>query len=262
MTHLTTPRLGFIGTGSIASALVEGFSSGAQAFPVLVSPRNEARSRNLEQRWPNVRRAGSNQDVLEGSDVVFIALRAPAAGEVVPRLDFRADQRVISLIPVIPHAQILDWVQPASQVFKALPMPFVARHLGQIPYFPAGEGAAAVLGHLCEPLPMQQERDLIRFITATTVTSTFYSFMQAVHDWCVAGGIPPESAKSYLASYFSALTRMAEGEPTFAALAAEAATPGGLNELALRRMQGGTMFPDLDATLAAVLERFQPPANR
>ena len=262
MTHLTRPRLGFIGTGSIASALVEGFSNGSPSLPVVVSPRNEVRSRNLEQCWPNVRRAGSNQDVLEGSDVVFIALRASAAGEVVPRLNFRPEHRVISLIPVIPHAQILDWVQPASQVFKALPMPFVARHLGQIPYFPAGVGAVEVLGHLCEPLPMRQEWDLIRFITATTVTSTFYSLMQTVHDWCLAGGIPPETAKSYLTSYFSALTRMAEGEASFAALASEAATPGGLNEWVLCRMQGGTMFPDLNATLDAVLERFHPPPDR
>ncbi len=258
MAESNSRRLGFLGTGNLVSAVVEGFCTSAQPPAILVSPRNEAKSRNLAERWPNVRRAGSNQDVVDGSDIVFIGLRLAVALEVLPQLRFRPDQTVVSLIPVLPYARTLALVQPASRVFRALCLPYVAKHFGQIPHFPAGDGAAEVLAGLCEPLPMRSERELHRLWAITCLISTYYALLQATHAWCVDGGARPEVAHSYTVSMFDSLTRMAEGGAPFDHLAAEAATTGGLNQWALRNMQAGTMFPDYRATLDAILERFGP----
>jgi len=258
MTEPNPPRLGFLGTGRIASAMVEGLSNGTKPFPVLVSPRNEAKSRELEQRWGNVRRAGSNQEVVDGSDVVFIALRAATAREEVPRLRFRPDHTVVSLSPVMVHAEVKALVQPVSQVFRALCLPCVARHLGQIPCFPAGQAVEALLGHLCQPVPTRDEEELHRLWATTNFISTYYALLQTFSDWCEKGGARPETAQGYLVATFTALTRMAEDGAPFAALAAHAATPGGLNERVLRRMRDGTMFADLEANLDDFLEFFKP----
>jgi hypothetical protein len=53
----------------------------------------------------------------------------------------------------------------------------------------------------------------------------------------------------------ASVTGMADGTEPFDHLAAEAATPGGLNELALGMMRGGTFFRDLETALDAILAR-------
>ncbi len=71
----------------------------------------------------------------------------------------------------------------------------------------------------------------------------------------------PGVAQAYLVGMMAALTRMAEGGEPLDGLAREAATPGGLNEMALARLRGGTLFPDLEAALDAILARIEPEAG-
>ena len=255
------PTLGFLGTGRIAGALVEGFCTGGTPPRILVSPRNEARSRQLAERFPQVRRAGSNQEVLDGSDVVFLALRPATLAEAMPGLRFRPDHRVISLVATLSVAEARAMVQPAARVIKVLPLASVARRLGPISLFPDDPGLAAVLAQVGEPQPATSEAELQRLWTVTGLISTYYAQLDAIHGWCVRAGVQPEVAQTYLVGMMAALTRMAEGGESLAALAREAATPGGLNEMALASLRRGTLFPDLEAVLDAILARIEPEAG-
>ncbi|HWQ09110.1 MAG TPA: NAD(P)-binding domain-containing protein [Holophaga sp.] len=258
MVEQGTLRLGFIGTGNIASAVVEGFCTSGASCSILVSPRNERKSRALEGRFPQVRRAGSNQEALDGSDLVVLALRPAVAREELTSLRFREDHTVLSLIPVIPRQDLAALVQPAARVFKVLPLPYSARRMGLVPFHPADPQVEACLRCLGEPMPVRDERELHLLWAVTGLISPFYAQMEAVQRWCVAGGADPEGAKRYVASMYACLAGLAENSPGqgFKALAQEAATPGGLNEMALRMVQEGTAFPDLRRALDAVLERF------
>ena len=258
MTEPDTLRLGFVGTGNIASAVVEGFCASGRPCDILVSPRNELKSRELEARFPQVRRAASNQEVLDGSEVVVLALRPAVAPEVVRSLRFREGHPVLSFIPVIPHGDLAGLVRPAARVFKVLPLPYVARHMGLIPFFPADPCVGTLLGALGEPLPLHDERELHLLWAITGLISPFYAQMEAVQAWCVLGGADAETARRYTASMYACLARLAEGRAGagFDDLAREAATPGGLNEMALRMVGEGTGFPDLRRALDAILARF------
>ncbi|MGH6894324.1 MAG: NAD(P)-binding domain-containing protein, partial [Dongiaceae bacterium] len=60
-------RLGFVGTGAIASAIVTGLNaSDAGRDAVLVSPRNPGIAAALAAKFANVAVAASNQAVLDG----------------------------------------------------------------------------------------------------------------------------------------------------------------------------------------------------
>lgn len=251
-------RLGFIGTGNIASAVAEGFCTSGLDCRILVSPRNAEKSSALAARFPQVRRAASNQDVLDGSDVVVLAVRPNVAPDVAAGLRFREDHTVLSLIPVIHHEVVSRLVAPARRVFKVLPLSFVARHRGLVPYFPKDADVEALVAHLAEPLPVKDQRELHLLWAITGLISPFYALMSATQAWCVAGGADPEASRRYTASMYAALAGLAEAKdsPDFHELATEAATPGGLNEMALKLMQAGTAFPDLRKALDAILARF------
>jgi len=256
--------IGVIGVGSIASALVEGLCSGA-ACRILLSPRNEAKGRSLEARFPQARRAGSNQEVLDQCGTVFLTLRPGVAAEELRTLRFREDHCVLSCIPLIPLDDLAALAAPARRVAKVLPLPYVARRQGLVPFFPAGEEVAARLRPLGEPMPARDERSLHLLWAATGLIAPFYAMMETVRAWCAAGGADPEAARRYTASMFGCLANLAEpqGSPGFAELAREAATPGGLNEMALRMLREGSTFPELGAALDAVLARFgEPPVER
>lgn len=251
-------RLGFVGTGNIASAVVESFCTSKLDCRILVSPRNEAKSQTLAARFPQVRRAASNQAVLDGSDIIVVALRPDAARETLPGLRFRKEHTVLSFIPVIPREAVSRLVGPAGRVFKVLPLAYTSRHLGLVPYFPRDAEIETLVAHLAEPLPVKDQRELHLLWAITGLISPFYALLETTQDWCVAGGADPETSRRYTASMYAALAGVAEAKegPDFSKLAAEAATPGGLNEMALNMMRQGSAYSDLRTALDAVLVRF------
>jgi len=253
-----TSVLGVIGTGSITSAVVEGFCTSEAPCRILLSPRNEAKGRALAERFVQVTRAGSNQEVLDRSDIVLLGVRPGVAPGILQQLRFRPEHTVLSFIPVIPLATLGGLVGPARRVFKVLPLPYVARHLGLVPFFPADGELPGLLRALGTPMPVGNERELHLLWAITGLISPFYAQMQLLHEWCVAGGADPAVSQRYTASMYASLASLAEGDgaPGFAALAAHAATPGGMNEMALALTRAGDTFPDLRRALDRILERF------
>ena len=85
-------RLGFISTGTITDAVVQGLhAAGNTKHDIHLSPRSEARSRPLAARYERVIREDSNEAVVAKSDIVFLAVRPQQMPELV-RLRFRAEQ--------------------------------------------------------------------------------------------------------------------------------------------------------------------------
>jgi len=258
-----THRLGFIGTGSIASAVVEGFCTSGRPCRIVLSPRNEQKAAALAARFEQVQRAATNQEVLDRSQVVLLALRPGVAAETLGRLRFREDHTVLSFIALQPLQALAMEVRPARRVFKVLPLPYVARHLGLVPFFPDDPGVAACLGLLGEPMPLRDERELHLLWAVTGLISPFYAQMEAIRQWCAAGGADPETSRRYTASMFASLAGMAGLQGAgFGELAREAATPGGLNEMALTMIREGGTLPELKRALDAILARFgEPPVS-
>ena len=92
-------KIGIIGTGAIAEAVVVGLCN--QADPpknILLSPRNQQRAEQLAERFSNVEIAKDNQEVIQVSDIVFLCVRPKVVEEVLNGLRFNADQQVVSFV--------------------------------------------------------------------------------------------------------------------------------------------------------------------
>jgi pyrroline-5-carboxylate reductase len=76
-TALAEPRLGFIGVGTIASAVVRGLCADAKEPPpsILLSPRSEKCAGALAAEFAGrVSMASDNQAVVDGCDVLFLSV--------------------------------------------------------------------------------------------------------------------------------------------------------------------------------------------
>ncbi len=226
-------RLGFVGTGAITSAIVTGLNAaGIGGDAILVSPRNAETAASLAAKFPSVQVATSNQAVLDGSDVVMLAVRPQVAAEVLSELRFRADHHVISLMAITPLDQVRAMVAPARMVTRAIPLPLVADLCGPTPIFPPDHMAAGIFNRIGTAIEATSAEQFSAFSTATATMSPYFAFAGEIADWLVRHDVPAADARAYVADHVPGPRqhRRPGHEHSFAALAAEFATRGGINE--------------------------------
>lgn len=255
--------LGFLGAGAITSAIVTGLSSpGGPCPPILLSPRNAETAAALAARFPNVRVAPSNQDVLDASQAVFLAVRPQVAVQVLSQLRFSPHHTVITLIANTTVQQIAGLVHPAARISRAVPLPSTAHRACPIPLYPPDPEAAGILDSLGQVIPVDTEDLLSAFGAATSTMAAHFAFLREIAAWLTRQGLSESLARAYVAQVFSGLSATAAAQPhlSFEQLAEAHATPGGLNEQLLAHLTRQRLFEELSRALDAVRARsFSPP---
>ncbi|MEX3934027.1 NAD(P)-binding domain-containing protein [Paraburkholderia phymatum] len=100
-------RLGFIGTGIITKAVVTGMCRFGVPFDgISLSPRNPNAAAELATLDERIRVCASNQEVLENSDVVCLAVVPQIASEVLGELEFGSRHHIVSFIAGISLAEL------------------------------------------------------------------------------------------------------------------------------------------------------------
>lgn len=250
--------LGFIGTGALASAIVTGLkSTGDDTRAVLLSPRNAENSTDLAARYPDVCVARDNQAVLDGSDMVMLAVRPQIAREVLRGLRFRSDHHVVSLIATMSRDEIVPLVAPAARVTKALPMPMISHRLGATIIFPPDPDLAAFFGRLGKAIEVETAHEFDALSVVTATYATYFRYLDTIHDWLERHDVSSAKAHDYIATLFKALAHAPQVAPAaaFMDLAKEYATRGGLNEQVLNELETRGVFASFAESLDNVHRR-------
>lgn len=233
-------QIGFIGVGKITHAIVEGLcTSSIENTQIFLSPRNEAIAQHLADKYAQVKRLESNQQVVDQSDIVFIAVRPAVAVDVLHALVFREKQIVVSLIPLLKSAELLHAVAPATNVIRAVPTPTVMQHTGPVLLFHSNDTVTQLFRHLGQPVQVRDEQQLHTLWTLTGLITPFYDLLHELSSWSIANGVDATTANQYIAGLFQALSFAAQQNSTtnFKELAQHAETPNGMNEQAGREIR-------------------------
>jgi pyrroline-5-carboxylate reductase len=252
-------KLGFVGCGRIASAMVTGLCSTGSAGPIVLSARNAQVAAGLASRFANVQIAPTNQAVLDACDVVVLAVRPQIAFGVLSELRFRPDHNVVSLIATLPLDCIRSATTPATLVTRAVPLPSVALRQGPTAIYPPRQPIKALFDALGTAIELDDESQFDAFTAATAIMASYFSFASTVSGWMTRNGVAPENAHSYVGNMLRGLaaTSLAAPDRSFNALAEEHQTPGGLNEQVVQLITCDGSFVELDLALDAVLKRLQ-----
>ncbi|MDR1712505.1 MAG: NAD(P)-binding domain-containing protein [Propionibacteriaceae bacterium] len=252
-------RIGFIGVGVINEAFARGvLAQYGAAAEVLLSPRNAARAAALAAKFPNVRVCASNQEVVDGSDWVMLAVLPRIAREVIGALRFRDGQRALSFISDFTLAELRSLAAPAT-LTRMVPLPFVAHRVGPLAVFPDDPEVTAVFGSLGQIVPAADEPTMDMFTAITALMSAYFAMLGDVVGWAEAKGFPPEAAAGYTASFFEALLYKAKTlTPDELAGHWREMTPGGLNELAVTYMRDTGAISAWSQALDKVWDRIRP----
>lgn len=116
-------KVGFIGTGSMGSLLIDTFlrSGALEPCDVLASNRSQGKLLELQKLHPGLNVCASNCETASGSDIVFLCVKPlqfkALADEIAPCL--RSEQIVVSITSPV-QLQHLESVLP-SKIAKIIP---------------------------------------------------------------------------------------------------------------------------------------------
>ena len=219
-------RVGFLGTGEITAAMVRGLKG--QGHRILVSPRNTAVAASLAAEIPEVSIAPNDQ-VVEGSEVIFLCLLARVADEVLPTLPFRADQAVISVMVDAPLTKLRQLCAPATEIAITIPLPPIAQGGCPLPVYPASPALDALFGARNLILPLQSEAALSAHFGASALCSPILDQLATTTDWLAGFTGGPGSAEAYVAAMIRAYLPERASHGDLAESLRKLSTEGGFN---------------------------------
>ncbi len=227
------PTLGFIGTGTLTTALVTGFCARASQtpYPIVLSPRSKENAAKLKAAYPDrVEVAESMQEVVDRSDWVMLAVLPGAGEEVCRSLRFRPDHKVINFMSDKTLPQIRAWIGETAVLAHMVPLTFNAFCDGPIVLSPPNPEAAEIFGHIGRVLQLEERYHAAVLAAVTGCVAPFFTLMDTLSQWAASQGVPEDLAARYVTGFFGAVCQEAAGlDAAGLHRMADTATPGGIN---------------------------------
>ncbi|RDK00258.1 pyrroline-5-carboxylate reductase [Paraburkholderia lacunae] len=252
-------RLGFIGTGTITQAVVTGLLRFDFPFDrISLSPRNAETAAALAALDRRVQVGKSNQEVLEASDVVCLAVVPQIAANVLSELHFDSRHHVISFIAGMSIDEVRRLVRARSKVVRAIPLPAVAEGKGSTAICPADRVATSLFSALGQAVEVDDEAKFDALSAVTATMASFYAVLEAQASWLVRQGLDYDAARSFLSGYAVGLAHdTTRSGKSFTGLIEHCMTPGGINEQVHNELSKRGTYAHFAEALDRVLVRIQ-----
>ena len=254
------PRLGFLGVGAIAEALLRGLlvddAKTGWSSRIHLSRRSEDRVRGLVDDYPGLT-VGDNQEVVDHSDWIFLCVLPEQAESVVRELEFSPDQRIVSVVAGHSREEVKQWTGINLSVARLIPLPPVEDRCGPLPVSPPCPQLIEFLKPLGTPIGLEDETQFSALSAASASMATFFQFVDQIAGWIQGQGLSGEAATTYATSMIHALASQSLpwDRHQLAGAAQECLTPGGLNEQVLGELQQLGWFEQLDRSLDRIARR-------
>ena len=251
-------RLGFIGTGKIASSVITGICNSKISFKkILVSPRNRNVAQRLKRKFRKVSIAKNNQEIVNACNWVFLAVTPKVGKKIIPNLKFRSNQKVISFIATINLAQLKKSIGKKVKIVRAIPLPPISIRKGPVPICPPDKQVKSFFNKLGTTVEIKNEKSSKNFWATSGMMAPFYELLKVLSDWLVKKGIKRNEAQKYITSLFAALSEdsVMNSKKDLKYLVKDSQTPKGLNEQAVKQLRKAGFYRSLEKSLNSILKR-------
>ena len=252
-------NLGFIGIGKIASSAIRGIcTADINDIHLYLSPRSAENATSLANQFDFVTKMEDNQQVVDRSTIVFIAVPPSQAESVLEGLRFREDHIVVSFVAFLSYDKLQQKVGPAVQISRAVPLPAVELHTCPILVYKSYPAVTAILEKIGQPLEVESEAQLQVLWSLTGLIAPFYDLNKKLTDWATGHGVDPAITGKYLMEFYRSLSSIGQRkEPIdFLELIKDASTARGMNEQALQMISQEQVHDAYVSAAETILKRF------
>ena len=250
--------LGFIGTGRITSSVIEGiFKSNLRVKKIYISPRNKTIAKKLSKRFKKVTISRNNQQLIDNSNWVFLAVTPKVGGKILKKLSFKKNQKIVSFISTIDLAQLRKAIGKNIKIVRAIPLPPISIRRGPVPICPPDKQVKSFFNKLGTTVEIKNEKLSINFWATSGMMAPFYELLKILSDWLVKRGIKRSEAQKYITSLFVALSEdsVINSKKDLKYLVKNSQTPRGLNEQAVKQLRKAGFYRNLEKSLNGILKR-------
>ena len=251
-------KIGFLGTGHITSSVIQGiFKSNLRINKIYVSPRNKSISKKLSKKFKKVSIAKNNQELIDLTNWIFLAVTPKVAHKILKTLVFKKNQKIISFISTINIEKLKKYTR-AKKVTRVIPLPFVGIKKGPIIICPSDNIVKNFFNKLGKTIEIKNEKISKNFWTTSSFMAPFYYFMEVMSNWLVAKGVKRKAAEDYTRELFLALSQdsIYKKKLSLKQLVSESQTPGGINAQALKELKKKKFYKNQQKVLNSIFKRF------
>ena len=251
-------RLGFIGTGKIASSVITGICTSKISFQkILVSRRNKNIAQKLKKKFKKVYIAKTNQEIVDKCNWIFLSVTPEVGKKILPKLKFKSNQKIISFIATINLAQLKKAIGKKIKIVRAIPLPPISIKKGPVPICPPDKQVKSFFNKIGTTVEIKNERTSKNFWATSAMMAPFYEILKVLSDWLVKRGIKRNEAQKYITSLFVALSEdsVINSKKHLKYLVTESQTPGGLNQQAVKELKKSGFYKSLEKSLNGILKR-------
>ena len=251
-------KLGFIGTGKIASSVILGVCKSKIKFrQIIVSPRNKRIANNLKKKFKKVNIAKNNQDVINKSNWIFLSVTPKVGDKIIKDLKFKSNQTIISFISTINLSELKKMIKVKSKIIRAIPLPPISIKKGPVPICPPNRQVKSFFDKIGSTIEIKNEKLSINFWSTSGMMASYYEMLRVMSNWLVKKGIKKQDAQKYITSLFLALSEDAvvNSNKDLKYLVKESQTPKGLNQQGLNTMSKKGVYKSVVNTLNSIHKR-------
>lgn len=282
-TSLHEIRAGFIGCGTIASAIATSLAkpehaehlseAGLSLSTISVTKRSASKSSKLKGDFPNVVSIyESAEEVVRNSDLVFLCVLPQQVDDVLSELKEKGtwNNDRHTLVSLVSTSKVEDLIEktslPTNRVFKMICLPPISNREGCALLTPLAscENGHPYLKKMFDALggvvECPTDEIMSSMMVPTGLMGTMYGIMKNNRDWLINKGVSPSDASYFVARSYLSMVQDAERDcrdPKRFDDLIEEQTPGGLNEQALNNQEKQGVFDAYGKTMDAVLSRVQ-----
>jgi pyrroline-5-carboxylate reductase len=251
-------RLGFIGTGKIASSVIIGIcNSNIKYKQIIISPRNKKIALGLKKKFKKIIISKTNQEIIDKSDWVFLSVTPLVGEKIIKDLKFRTNQKVISFISTITLSQLKKMIKKKIDIVRAIPLPPISLREGPVPICPPNKKVKAFFDKLGSTVEIKNEKLSINFWSTSGMMASYYNMLDTMSVWLNKRGVKKLDAQKYVTSLFLALSKDAviNSDKDLKLLVKDSQTPKGLNEQGLKEMIKKDVYKSLINSLNDIHKR-------
>ena len=251
-------KLGFVGTGKIASSVITGICTSKILFTkILISPRNKTIADSLKKKFKKVIIAKNNQDLVDSCNWIFLSVTPTVGQEIIKKIKFRSNQTIISFISTITLAQLKKAIKVKAKIVRAIPLPPISLKKGPVPICPPNKKVKEFFNKIGTTIEIKDEKSSINFWSTSGMMAPFYELLRVMTDWLVKRGVKQNNAQKYITSLFLALSEdaVANSKKDLKYLVRESQTPKGLNEQGVKELTKAGFYKSLEKTLNSIHKR-------
>ena len=250
MSKQTQPTLGVLGIGHLATYTITGLRRAGDNRNIILSPRNAEQASKVAKEF-DCEIAENNQQVIDQSDLILLAVRPFQLNDLLEPLDFPKDKIVISAAAGVSLSQLREKADFPDKLALILPGVGAENCKGFVPTFPEIAEVKALTDALGQTIVLEKESHFDEAASFACLNGWMYRFFDEQVKWLIEHGINAENARQIVLNNTLGAAHYALGRPqhSLKELTDEIAKDGTYTKLGIEHLEASGGFDNWNAAL-------------